>query len=329
MLLLGVVVASPALARTSCLGWGMLIAGPALALDGIPVNLFEMDGNRPVDAVTPPPYDWDNLGPASPTFDESDGQGGLVFTQGSKDIDDISEWKYSLKKTVTPKDDIDRVGGAAYTSTYAPSTGDTILYFYLKRFDTPQGTDSSGFWLLSGDVELTDDTFADDQHKMGDTLIVVDTQGQLISGIRVFKWAGADGPSGYLSEVLSNGVVPDCRDATVSDGHYQTPVCGRVNPNDETFLEIAVNGSDLELGCFGNVLATTRTSNQTKEAQTAALKNFHLAGFPLCDVKVTKTCDEEGEGSPVVAAVRCSLTSTCLSVLNSNIRLKPMRRCSR
>lgn len=284
-----------------------LSAAPVFAQGGIPVDLFELDGNTLNDSSVSG-YDWNSVGPADPSVNALDGPGGLIFTKGSKDTRDVSRWVAVDRTNVTPKDDIESVYGAAYVSTFGATNGDTILYFGLQRYDKPQGTDASGFWLLQGDVEYDPATgeFIG-EHKEGDTLLVVNTQGQSIVGIVIYQWQGGDGDAGSLVEVTNGGIVPDCSNASISGDHYQTPICGR-NSEDELFLEIGVNLLDLfdKVPCINNTVWTTRASN----SETASTKNLHLEDFQLCKVSVSKVCDVVEINNPLVPDYRVEYTAT-------------------
>ncbi|MEJ2402394.1 MAG: hypothetical protein P8Y52_13530, partial [Xanthomonadales bacterium] len=177
---------------------------PAFAVDGVQPgaslpNLFELDGNPYQDAgpPTPPPpdgnwftpHDWDSLylwcdengncpeisGVSVPfeftTIIPDPAPQTIYTTGGSKDVYDISGWKWK-DGSVPDKDDIIDAYAAAYINPddicYAEDgsvmedcdggvpmhyEGDLMIYFGLDRFDN-SGDAFAGFWFLQNNVDL-------------------------------------------------------------------------------------------------------------------------------------------------------------------------------
>ena len=171
----------------SCLLGAILAAGIASttmvnAVDGNPPGLFELEGNTEGEAAAGD--DWEDLynfggndGGSPFAFtgivNDSDPTIDTVFFQGgSKDVNDVNQWKYTLGST-PDKNDITNAYAAAYNPTAdvclngagvavlcsAPGAvgdpiheaGDLIVYFGLDRFAN-DGDAFAGFWFFQGEV---------------------------------------------------------------------------------------------------------------------------------------------------------------------------------
>ena len=224
---------------------------PPVSAGEVPKDLLELDGNTVDDNLfvrgdSKGSFDWDNANGQAVVvefFNMTDNVGGvdanagLQMTQGTKDDLDISTWVFKEASNTTPKDDLAEIWGAAVTD---PDSGDLILYFAAERA-VASGTTTFGFWLFVEQVEieltpLNGDSFSDDMHRVGDVLIVVDVRGNTIEGVRVFEWAGADGPAGFLDEI---GMVGDANCDTVAQDadSFNVNICGAVS-SDGLFIEI-------------------------------------------------------------------------------------------
>lgn len=169
-----------------CLLGAIIAAGVAhtamvQAVDGNPPGLFELDGNIPDDPLKAGD-DWGGL------YNGGANNGGSanmiaftkvledpapqsIFTQGgSKDVNDIPDWKYT-DGAVPDKDDITHAYAAAYSNPTdvcitngAPSAcspgqtpvhkaNDLIVYFGFDRYAN-NGDAFAGFWFFQSDVSL-------------------------------------------------------------------------------------------------------------------------------------------------------------------------------
>ena len=169
-----------------------LLVGVAAALVGVPlaasanpdVSGFELDGN----AASSGAADWNALGsPLDSTGVITDGTGTSergFTTGGSKDTNDVSQWKWTAG-TVTPaKDDIQH----AYAAVYAEQ-GNLVLYFGQDRALDNNGDANVGFWFLQNQVGLNGDGSFSGSHVDGDVLVQSEfTNGGDVSGVQIYKW---------------------------------------------------------------------------------------------------------------------------------------------
>lgn len=282
----------------------LLLGASSLVLAIDELGLFELDGNAVNDPLTPGD-DWDTvlLGGGGQSLVSS----GLItdapsaaddnFTSGgSKDINDISAWQWTIN-SVPNKDDILHAFAAIYRN---PANGHFIIYFGADRFAN-NGDSQIGFWFFRNKVgKKADGTFSG-VHAVGDLLVLTDfTQGGSLPGISVYEWVGSGGSDGSLN-VVATGV--DC--ATSPGGDL---VCGRVNSSNQpspwpfqstgphdppnTFLpgEFFEAGLDLtallpNVACLSSFLAETRSAQQL----TAQLEDFALGSFDTCKIDVQKS----------------------------------------
>lgn len=254
-----------------------------------------------------------------------------VFRNGSKDIDDISDWRYDLGSS-PPKDDMLHAYAAAY-SVDSPdiviqgaSDGDLVVYFGADRVAF-NGTASLGFWFFKNPVERNDATkrFINPvtgqpaTHANGDTLVAFEyTNGGAVTTVKVFVWQ-----NGSLVDKGSIGTAPTTTPGmycnTASTGAPADSICGGTNPANISipwngtvsagqFFEGGINLSKVIGGdaCFASFMATSRSSSTA----TASIKNFIIHSFPVCSVSVTKTC-----ASPQLLgnSIRYSITGQVLN----------------
>jgi hypothetical protein len=280
-------------------------------LDG----LFELDGNTIDEAKAGD--DWSNF-PVAPCGNNCGGTSHTtkatgrvadtnpaVFRNGSKDTQDISDWRYDLGSS-PPKDDMLHAYAAAYTATAAVGTttsiGDLLIYFGADRAAF-NGTASLGFWFFKKPIGKNDangtfvlqGTTTPATHSEGDTLVAFEyTNGGAVTGVRVFKWTnGGLLESPPIDQAPTNTVDVFC------DPFDR--VCGSTNKNPTTLAsgEAILAGQLFEGGiniskviggdaCFASFMATSRSS----DTAVASIKNFILApSFPICHLTVTKQCD--------------------------------------
>ena len=248
---------------------------------------FEVDGN----AVSDGGEDWGTLiagGGTAVAFS------GLIhedvsnlddqFTQGSKDIDLISGWRWS-NAPVGDKVDILDAGAALYLCQ-----GQSFLYFFADRF-AQNGDAQVGFWFFLDTISKNSDGTFSGQHTVGDLLVLTDfTQGGVTGTIKVYEWVGSGGSDGTLNLIATGA---NCNPPTPG-----ATVCGALNSTDITapwpytpktgtpgtipiggFFEGCVNlTTALPAGvnfCTSSFLAETRQS----QSVTAALGDFALGSF--------------------------------------------------
>ncbi len=266
-------------------------------------GLFELDGNALSDASVPGD-DWSTFYPTVPPGTRATGiiadTVPAVFRGGSKDTDDISNWRYDLGAS-PPKDDIVHAYAVGYSATAPGTAGDLMVFFGADR-KAFSGTASLGFWFFKQQIVRNDATHrfvnaatnAPATHTEGDALVAFEyTNGGAVTGVRVYKWH-------------NNALVLDANvglAATDKVGVFCDPsdhICGSTNsgqitlPTGETveagqFFEGGINISKLvgQDYCFASFMATSRSSDTTN----ASVKNFLLGNFPVCHMTVTKTCD--------------------------------------
>ena len=314
------------------------------------LGIFELEGNALNDPA--PGDDWDNVynGTGSSLASVFVGTGGIevpvgeggsdvtYFTGGgSKDNNDVSQWKYTDGDVAPNKDDITD----AYAATYTDPNGHTIIYFGADRFAN-NGDSQIGFWFFRSPIGLDPDGTFSGVHTVGDLLALSDfTQGGNISTIRVFEWVGTGGDSGGGTlDLVAEGV--DCNTTPGGDA-----VCGTVNDGDTPspwpytpkfgtagtfpFGSIYEGGLDLtalgiDLGCFSSFLAETRSS----QSVSAQLKDFALGAFDVCELTVDKdgdTISKVGDdvdytititNSGAITLYKQSITDTLLGDLTAN-----------
>ena len=245
----------------------------------------------------------------------------IYTTGGSKDINDVSSWRYT-SGSVPDKDEITH----AFAAAYSVDTGTggtqphTWIYFGADRFAN-NGDSNIGFWFcqnaitLGGPPNATHATpFAGipcpagatncvpgELHRDGDILVVsAFTQGGAIGSIIVFEWQ-----NGGLVQTLTVNAAqctpnspshsPAC--AIINSGPVPAPTAWQYVPKSGqanayptgSFFEGGIDVSEIFGGqapCFASFLAETRSS-QTDNAQ---LKDFVLGAFPECTVAITKAC---------------------------------------
>jgi hypothetical protein len=276
-------------------------------------TVFELDGNA-LNTATPTGTDWQTLNPPNygangslARFFKADGLGGSIFTTGgSKDYNDISDWKFT-SGTSPDKDEIMNAYAAAYNLG-----GQLGIYFGADRYSN-DGNANIGFWFLQADVacgtgaECTGNGGFTGNHVAGDILVV----SEFVGGgdtpvIKVFKWVGSGGSEHQgTTDLIYSSDTAKCQ-----PGSGTNTVCGIVNaestqatwpyapkPNigpagyfpTATFFEGGINLNALlgdNLPCFSSFIAATRSSATI----SAVLKDFVVGSFDTCGVTIAKTC---------------------------------------
>lgn len=289
---------------TAILTLGM--APTAHAVDHL--GLFELDANTTVDGAAPID-DWNSFYPSISGGHASTSTGIVpdtnpkVFSNGSKDILDISGWGYRFGSS-PPKSDLLNAYAAAY-----PSGSDLIIYFGADRAST-SGTVTTGFWFFKNAISLNANGTFNGLHAEGDVLVVVNyDNGGKVGTIVVFEWTG-----GALHLVVQStnllgtpGLFCNSADtvcATTNASNISTPWVGTLTPGQ--FFEGGINITQLipGAGCFASFMATTRSST----TDNAEIKNFILNAFPVCGMKVTKVCS-----NPVLSGANADMIKYTIS----------------
>ncbi|MEA3187610.1 MAG: hypothetical protein QOD99_1440 [Chthoniobacter sp.] len=276
-------------------------------------GIFELDGNAITNNTTTGlPDDWDRLFGPTPLFPShalvksfvTDPAGATIFIGGgSKDIQDITQWKYTTG-SVPDKDELTHAYAAAYKST----AGDLMLYFGADRYDN-SGDAQIGFWFFQNTITLKPISGSSGGfsgvHAIGDILILSDfTTGGRVSTVKVYEWVGSGGSDGAINLVASgvdvaNAQPGDALTATVNSVATSSPWAylakGSSTANvfpPGTFYEGVINLSKILPGleCITSFLAETRSS----QSPTATLKDFVTGKFsfaPQVAVGNTAICD--------------------------------------
>jgi hypothetical protein len=194
------------------------------------------------------------------------------FVIGSKDINDISTWHWSLG-SVPDKDDILDAGAALYP-------GDNI-YFFGDRFAI-RGNAQIGFWLFKNAVSTNPDGTFNGTHAIGDILLLANfVKGGGVPVVRAYEWVGSGGSDGTLNEISVSGTnlfALTNSEPAVSPWPY-IPKMGPAGTFPiGAFFEggINLNGINVEINtCFSSFLLETRAS----QSITAELKDFVFGNF--------------------------------------------------
>lgn len=324
---------APRSLRTFCRRCLSVVAAPLLvaalgvapAYAGLKDSLFELDGNT-ADDTTVPGDDWSALSiTTTSAIRRSTGIVAdtvpAVFRSGSKDTEDISNWRYDLGSS-PPKDDIVHAYAVAYTATETANAGDLLIYFGADR-KAFSGTASLGFWFFKQQITRSDSTRGfvnaatntQATHTEGDALVAFEyTNGGGVTEVRVYTWH-----NNALVLKSALGLAPTNKPGVFCDPDER--ICGSTNSSRITlatgetveagqFFEGGINITQL-VGldyCFASFMATSRSSDTTN----ASVKNFILGSFPVCHLTVTKSCD----GSEYQAASETVLFTVKGAVIN-------------
>lgn len=265
-------------------------------------DTFELEGDADNDAA--PGDDWGNVfvpdsssefaslfvdDAINSTPDE------LLFTGGnSKDIDDISAWRWTSGPGVQDKNDIEDAFAAAYNVD-----GDLVVYFGLDRYAS-NGAAQVGFWFLKSNFgTVAGGTFIG-SHAVGDVLVQIDFEnGGTNPVLRVYEWVGTGGnTSGTLNLIAAGGSCATapagdfrCAIANTSVQDSPWPFDPKSGPDDKfpagSFVEGGINLTDfgLDEGCFASFIAETRSS----PSPTSTLSDFAFGNFSLCETPTLTT----------------------------------------
>jgi uncharacterized repeat protein (TIGR01451 family) len=272
---------------------GATLIGVPLAASANPdVSGFELDGN----AVSNGAADWDAQGsPLDSTgiIGDPTGTADRGFTTGgSKDTNDVSQWKWADGKVTPDKDNI----AHAYAAVYAEQ-GNLILYFGQDRVLDKNGDANVGFWFTQNAVGLNGDGSFSGTHADGDILVQSEfTNGGDVSGVQIYKWQSggltlvsnqAECTGGKLGTTDACAIVNKSTISTSWAGSITTPY----------FFEGGLNLSALfpqSVPCFSTFLTSTRTS-QSEDAQ---LKDFAMGDIDTCGSITIKKVTSPGGAGP-------------------------------
>ncbi len=310
-----------------CAAFFLVLGSMAMAPQAIAALPFELDA----DATTGNNggVDWQSfltIGPGQ-TGIIADAGGSTVFTGGgSKDILDTSNWAYTTKST-PPKDNITD----AYAVAQVSGSGDLLVYAGLDRYSV-SGTADAGFWFFQQPIGLQPGgKFGPGKHTEGDLLVVVEyTNGGSVGTVKVFVWhnGGLTLQATGADCLSTSGMLP-CGRTNTSPVTVYWPYSGKggtTKPAAGGFLEIGVNVSAIARAvgnpqpCFTSFLAETRSS----ATPDAVLKDFVEGSFPVCGVKVGKSCPAaatvNASGTAIHSVFNVPITNTGFGPL-SNITL--------
>src|SRR5437588_355129 len=282
----------PARIITVLIVTAVMIAVSGLAAIALPATQFELDGN----AVSNGHDDWQNVlagtgGDFNHSFVTDETGDTTYFTGGgSKDIHDLSSWKYNALGA-QDKDEITNAYSAAYINA-----GHLDLYFGADRFAN-SGDSTAGFWFFQNKISLDGSGGFSGIHSVGDLLIVSDfSNGGAISSIKAYKWNGSgltafSATGGDCSTHLADALCAIVNQTEVTAPWAYTPKSGTAGkfPAIGSFLEggIDLNNTDVfgaNVPCFASYLVETRASNSTD----STLSDFALGSVNTCG-KVTGT----------------------------------------
>ena len=291
------------------------------------LSTFELDGNPTTQNLNPGlPDDWDRvliLGTGHQALSTGllvDPSDSTRFTQGSKDILDISTGWHWDDANSPDKDEI--------TNAYAGLYSGGKLFFGCDRFAT-NGTSYIGFWLLQGSIAKNPDGTFSGNHIVGDILILSDfTQGGGVTTIRAFRWVGSGGSDGSLDSIPANPAIAFAivNSADQPSPWAYTPKTGTsgIFPTGAFFEGGADLGALGITGCFTSFLCETRSSASV----TAELKDFVLGNFPsapvvsvqdaaICVGNSAQLCaNVTGGVAPFTYLWNTAATTSCITVSN-------------
>jgi uncharacterized repeat protein (TIGR01451 family) len=300
-----------------------LFVGIAAALVGVPlaasanpdVSGFELDGN----AASSGAADWSSLGsPLDSTgvIVDPTGTSDRGFTTGgSKDTNDVSQWKWVDGKVDPDKDNI----ANAYAAVYAEK-GNLILYFGQDRVLDKNGDANVGFWFLQNSVGLGSNGSFSGSHADGDILVQSEfTNGGDVSGVQIYKWQGG-GLSLVSNQAECTGGKLGTADACAIVN--KSTIATTWSPSSITspyFFEGGLNLSALfpqAVPCFSTFLTNTRTS----QSESAQLKDFALGDIDTCgSIEITKTASP-ADGTEFGYSTSSNLSPSTFKLTNGSTR---------
>ena len=295
-------------------------ASPTVPDWGAPVDtsIFVTPSNNATNPVANPPVwrgDADPIGDTPGTFFDagfavdfipgSTGEPSGFTGGGSKDINDVSQWKCKAENQATDKGDIQNAYSAVATQVVDAETH-LVLYFGMEK-NAPNGNNNMGVWFLQKEYDCNTaaggsganfvgvDADGDPitaTHADGDIFLVAAfTGGGDNPQITAYKWstsanglvAVADGVGGECGESGAEALCAQTNNTAPIQTSWQTTNKGSATPANKTgqgttlaadqFYEGAVDLTELELDrnsqgeaiCVNEFLFNTRAS-QTLDA---------------------------------------------------------------
>ncbi|MCC3158678.1 hypothetical protein LJ737_15635, partial [Hymenobacter sp. 15J16-1T3B] len=189
------------------------------------------------------------------------------FTNGSKDGDAISSWRWSLGNA-NAKGDITNAGAAL------TGTNNCVLRFFGDR-TSDNGDASIGFWFFVSSVSVNGNGTFSGTHTNGDILILSDfTSGGSQPTIKVYEWLNG----GLVLQSSSTARCADVNHETrpVPAGFTYTASNGSTSYAPNLFFEGAIDLCALNIStCFAAFLVETRNSQSIE----ASLQDFTSGSF--------------------------------------------------
>lgn len=224
--------------------------------------------------------------------------GSIYTTGGSKDIQDIPQWKWK-DGSVPDKDDIEH----AYAAAYGVGS-DLILYIGADRFSN-SGDAMMGAWFFQDVVVAKPDGTFSGQHKNGDIFWTGEfTGGGVVAGLKVYSWQDSSGSCPAAKRIKGSNLCL----ISEGPGGGTSGYVASVNNQDETapwdytpkqgttgkfpynsFMEGGINITQMLGGstpCFSSFLIESRSSSEVN----AQLKDFVLGQLDTCKISVAKEC---------------------------------------
>jgi len=329
-------------ARTFLVAGSLLVGGAsAYAADFIPGppaagQIIELDGNVSYDGTAE--VDWSNYKTGTGYYQstimrDNDAQhtgvagtryDANIWDQGSKDTQQISEWKWKNPNNHKATDKVDIVNASA---AIYDKGGDMIIYLQADRYAN-DGNSYLGAWLFRQKITPMPDGTFDGQHEDGDVLMLANfTKGGELFQVLLYQWK-----NGALDETPISGFGFAIANAgeTAASSPYNNYVAKTANKvgdavyPDLSFFEGGVNLSAFyryigeDIPCFTTVMIESRNSASID----AALEDFALDNdFSTCHFSVAKTCVGSainGTGSGVDYDYNITITNTGFGTLDVN-----------
>jgi hypothetical protein len=312
-----------------------LLALAQLSSSSIISDTFELEGNT-IDSPAGFPDDWASLWvdgvPQVDTrvlsrFSVVDTGLRTTYAGGSsKDVNDISSWRYVDGASVPAKADFNNVFGASYLEQ-----GAIIACFGGDMLDRGTGTVTVGLWFTQQGISLASGGRFTGLHTTNDVLLVIDFSGARAEdavSVTAYKWDPSVtknlapfslGSGDFKCGTGTADIATVCatyNTAPISPLPFRNNVNTLTAPT-ATFWEGCVNfnrlfGGAQNVPCFSTVIAETRASN----AKDSTLQDFTLASFPICGAESSATCGVVAETSPGSGVFTATFT---LSVQNTGI----------
>ncbi len=220
-----------------------------------------------------------------------------IWDQGSKDTQQISEWKWKNPNNHKATDKVDIVNA---TAAIFNKDGDMIIYLQADRYAN-DGDAYLGAWLFRNKITPIesgpDKGKFDGVHADGDLLMLANfTNGGDYFEVLLYQWKNGaldENPiTGYGFAIANNGDTP----ALSPYDNYVAKTSNKVGDGvypDLSFFEGGVNLSKfyadigMDMPCFTTIMIESRNSSSID----AALEDFVIDNdFNTCDYSIAKEC---------------------------------------